>query len=70
MTSETSLLVYVSCHQSYGIGLTFINPVLFLDSSFIYLMTILLQAVAWLVQFCRVKSRFQNTTAQEKPQKS
>jgi len=46
MTSETSLLVYVSCHQSYGIGLTFINPVLFLDSSFIYLMTILLQAVA------------------------
>jgi len=29
--------------------------------SFIYLTTILLQAVAWLVQFCRVTSSFQNT---------
>ena len=27
---------------------------------FIYLTTILLQAVAWLVQFCRVTSSFQN----------
>jgi len=28
---------------------------------FIYFTTILLQAVAWLVQFCRVTSSFQNT---------
>jgi len=32
MTSDTILLSYASCHQSYGIDLTFINPVLFLES--------------------------------------
>jgi len=33
MTSETSLLYRLSCHQSYRIGLTFIDPIPFLDSS-------------------------------------
>jgi len=28
---DTSLLSYDSCHQSYGIGLTFIDPHPFLD---------------------------------------
>jgi len=32
MSSDTSLLSYVSCHQSYGLGMTFIDPVHFLDS--------------------------------------
>jgi len=32
----------------------------------IYLTTVLLQAVAWLVQSCHVTSSFQNTTTQEK----
>jgi len=27
MTSETSLLYCASCHQSYRIGLTFIDPI-------------------------------------------
>jgi len=33
MTTETSLLYCVSCHQNYRIGLTFIDPVPFLDTS-------------------------------------
>jgi len=37
MTSETNLLSYVSCHQSYGIGLTSIYPVPFLDWSLLYI---------------------------------
>jgi len=32
---------------------------------FIYLTTILLQAVAWLVQFCRVTSTYDNVTTQK-----
>jgi len=31
----------------------------------IYLTTILLKAVAWLVQFCRVTSSYDNVTTQE-----
>jgi len=33
MTSETSLLYYVSCHQSYRISLTFTDPVFLFESS-------------------------------------
>ena len=32
---------------------------------FIYLTTILLQAVAWLVQFCRATSSFDNVATQK-----
>jgi len=36
VTSDTSLFSYVSCRQSYGIGLTFIDPVPFLDLRLLY----------------------------------
>ena len=36
LTSETSLCHCLSCHQTYRNGLTFIDPIPFLDSSLIY----------------------------------
>jgi len=35
-TNETNLFFNVSYNQSYGIGVTFINPVPFLDSSLLH----------------------------------
>jgi len=46
MTSEKSMLFYVSCHQSYKSSQTLIDPDLFLDSSllcipyYLYLITL------------------------------
>jgi len=37
LTSETSLLHWLSCHQTSRIGWTFIDPIPFLDSSLLYL---------------------------------
>jgi len=38
MSSEISLLFCVLCHQTYRIGVTFIDPVHFVDSSIIIAM--------------------------------
>jgi len=36
MTSETSLLICVLCHQIYRTGWTFFDPIPFCDSSLLY----------------------------------